>query len=89
MDIPHHLVEQIRAGKAILFLGAGASWGAISPTPPTSPPSGKELGRLLSEKFLGGDSTDKSLSLISEYCIGSSVEFVGELRLRELAKCMI
>lgn len=72
MEIPHHLVEQIRAGKAILFLGAGASWGATSPTPPTSPPSGKELGRLLSEKFLGGDSTEKPLSLIAEYCIDAT-----------------
>ena len=72
MDIPHHLVEQIRAGKAILFLGAGASWGATAPTPPKEPPSGKELGRLLSAKFLGGDSTDKSLSLIGEYCIAES-----------------
>ena len=72
MDIPHHLVEQIRAGKAILFLGAGASWGASASTPPKEPPSGKELGRLLSAKFLGGDSTDKSLSLIGEYCIAES-----------------
>lgn len=69
MVIPHHLVEQIRAGKAILFLGAGASIGATASTAPHSPPSGKELGRLLSNKFLGGDSTDKSLSLIGEYCI--------------------
>ncbi len=72
MDIPHHLVEQIRTGKAILFLGAGASWGATSPKPPKSPPSGKELGRLLSEKFLDGDSYDKSLSLIGEYCIDAT-----------------
>lgn len=72
MDIPYHLVEQIRAGKAILFLGAGASRGATASTSPYDPPSGKELGKLLSVKFLGGDSTDKSLSLISEYCIAES-----------------
>lgn len=72
MDIPHHLVEQIRAGKAILFIGAGASSGATSPVPPKSPPSGKELGRLLSEHFLGDDSTDKPLSLIGEYCIDAT-----------------
>lgn len=72
MEIPHHLVEQIRAGKAILFLGAGASRGATASTPPTEPPSGKELGNLLSDRFLGGDSKDKSLSLIGEYCIAES-----------------
>jgi len=72
MDIPHHLLEQIRAGKAVLFLGAGASRGAVAATPPEEPPPGKELGRLLSAKFLGGDSTDRSLSLIGEYCIAES-----------------
>lgn len=72
MEIPHHLVEQIRAGKAILFLGAGASRGATATTPPREPPSGKELAQLLSAKFLGEDSTDKALSLIAEYCIAES-----------------
>lgn len=72
MDIPYHLVEQIRAGKAILFLGAGASIGATASTLPKTPPSGNELGNLLSDKFLGGDSKDKSLSLIGEYCIAES-----------------
>jgi len=72
MDIPHHLVEQIRAGKAILFLGAGASKGATASTEPKDPPSGNELGRLLSNKFLGGDSKDKPISVIGEYCIAES-----------------
>ena len=72
MDIPHHLVEQIRAGKAVLFLGAGASRGAASSTSPKEPPSGAELGRLLSAKFLGGDSSDRPLSLIGEYCVAES-----------------
>lgn len=84
MDIPHHLLEQIRAGKAILFLGAGASRGATASTAPNEPPSGKELGRLLSTKFLGGDSPDKPLSLIGEYCIAESdlrtvQRYIGEI----------
>jgi hypothetical protein len=32
MDIPHNLIEQILAGKAILFLGAGASISATATT---------------------------------------------------------
>ena len=72
MDIPHHLVEQVRAGKAILFLGAGAAFGASSPTAPKSPPSGKELGKLLSAKFLGEEIADKPLALIADYCIDAS-----------------
>jgi len=72
MDIPHNLIQQIRTGKAVLFLGAGASWGATSPTEPKKPPLGKELCRLLSDEFLGGDSTDKPLSLVAEYCIDAA-----------------
>ena len=72
MNIPHHLIEQIRAGKAILFLGAGASYGATASTEPKTPPLGKKLGDLLSDKFLGGDSKDKSLSVIGEYSIDAS-----------------
>lgn len=72
MNIPHHLVEQIRVGKAILFLGAGASYGATATTEPKNPPLGKKLGELLSDKFLGGDSKDKSLSIIGEYSIDAS-----------------
>ena len=72
MNIPHYLVEQIRAGKAILFLGAGASYGSTAPTTPKTPPLGKELGNLLSDKFLGGDSKDKFLSLVGEYAIDAS-----------------
>lgn len=72
MNIPHHLIQQIRAGKAILFLGAGASYGATSKTPPKAPPLGRELGNLLSDKFLGGDSKDKPLAMIAEYSIDAS-----------------
>lgn len=69
MQVPHHLVEQIRAGKVVLFLGAGASRGAKSPQAPIDPPPGKELGRLLWKKFLGDAPEDKSLMVIGEYCI--------------------
>ena len=72
MNIPHHLIQQVLAGKAILFLGAGASYGATSKTPPTAPPLGRQLGDLLSDKFLGGDSKDKPLTMIAEYCIDAT-----------------
>lgn len=72
MIIPHHLLEQIRAGKAILFLGAGAARGATALTEPHAPPLGRDLGDLLSDKFLGGDSKGKPLSVIGEYAIDAS-----------------
>ena len=71
MNIPHSLLEAIRDGRTILFLGAGASMGASSKEN-LSPPSGYELGVLLSDKFLGGEDKDKSLSTIAEYCISDT-----------------
>lgn len=55
-----------------MFLGAGASYGATSPTEPKKPPTGPSLARLLSNKFLGGQATDKSLAVVAEYCISTS-----------------
>ncbi len=72
MEIPDYLIQQIRAGKVVLFLGAGASKGATSDTEPKSPPDGVALGKLLANKFLGGKEANKSLAQISEYCIAIS-----------------
>lgn len=69
MIIPPYLVEQIRAGKVVLFLGSGASFGAKSKTAPHSPPLGNGLANLMADKFLGGEGKNKSLSIISEYCL--------------------
>ena len=69
MDVPEYLIQQVRAGKVVLFLGAGASKGATSPTEPKSPPDGAALGKLLADKFLGGKEAGKSLAQIADYCI--------------------
>jgi SIR2-like domain len=72
MDVPPLLVDQVRSGKVILFLGAGAACGATSPNPPYTPPSGSKLAELLAEKFLGGRAKDKPLTLVAEYSIAQS-----------------
>lgn len=68
MNIPNYLIEQIRAGKVVLFLGSGATFGASALTEPKKPPNGVGLAKLLADKFLGGQAADKSLSLVAEYC---------------------
>lgn len=84
MEIPDYLVEQIRGGKVVLFLGAGASYGANSDIEPKTPPNGVALAKLLANKFLGGQAADKSLSLVAEYCnatadVRTVQRFISEL----------
>lgn len=82
--IPHHLKEQIKAGNVVLFLGAGASFGAINGQSEKIP-SGKELAKKLSDKFLG-DGTEGDLSYISELCISESSLFEVQQFLSEIFK---
>lgn len=69
--IPEYLLTQIREGKAVLFLGAGASFDAVDDDG-NKPPSGWKLGQMLSDKFLGGKYADAPLNQIGEYAISES-----------------
>lgn len=71
MDIPPFLESQILEGKAILLLGAGASRDAYDSAGKKAP-LGKELGEMISNKFLGGKFKDKPLDQIGELAISES-----------------
>lgn len=71
MEIPSHLVDLVREGKVVPFLGAGASLDSTTECG-TRCPGSKELGRILADKFLGGSFRDASLSQIAEYAISES-----------------
>ncbi len=71
MNLPAHLVDHVRQHQVVLFLGAGASLAARSPTG-ESPPTGAELAKMLSEKFLGGAFNQHNLSAVSEYAASES-----------------
>ena len=60
------LEEKIRNGEAILFLGAGASKGALGPNG-ERPLNGLELRDVLSERFFHGALKDKPLAQVAEY----------------------
>ena len=49
MDIPKILVDNIRDGQAVLFLGAGAAKGAIHPEN-KQPPGVKKLAEIILNK---------------------------------------
>ena len=49
-SLPKVLVDNIKEGNVVLFLGAGASIGAEHPQKKQIP-NGKELAKMLVEKF--------------------------------------
>lgn len=71
MEIPHALIEQVRAGKVALVLGAGANIGAKRPDG-NAPPLAIELRDLLSKHFLGNKYSDDSLAWVAELAISSN-----------------
>ncbi len=51
MEIPKILIDNIRDGQAVLFLGAGASKGAVHPEK-KQPPDAKRLAEMICDRFL-------------------------------------
>lgn len=83
MDLPPNLIEAVRMGRAILFLGAGASLQAKSPDGKTALTS-TELARDLAKTFLGGKYPDAPLATISQYAIDHASLREVEFRVRDL-----
>ncbi len=71
MEIPSFLLDQIREGRIVLVLGAGASRGAVNSNG-AQPPTGPQLGQMIADKFLGGDHRDDPLSIIAELAASES-----------------
>lgn len=72
VSIPPVILEKISRGEAVLFLGAGASYGCRSSKDNSTCPTGPELGRLLSEKFLGGKRASEPLARIADFAISEA-----------------
>jgi len=68
MDIPRSLIEQIKTGNVVLFLGAGASYGAIHPEN-KSIPLGNALSDMIVDEFLTNDYKGEALQIVSELAI--------------------
>lgn len=65
--LPSNLINAVREQNAVLFLGAGASYGALAPTDHIPVPPGLKLRDLLCDKFLDGALKDRSLAAVAEY----------------------
>ena len=71
VELPNFLKTQVREGKVVLVLGAGASQGAAQ-THGAKPPNGAQLARLIADHFLGDRFPTAPLSQTSEYAISES-----------------
>jgi len=71
MTIPSILGEQARQGRVVLVLGAGASVDARDGKN-RKPPTGPQLAKLLSKKFLGGEFDRAELATVAEYAFSES-----------------
>jgi cold shock CspA family protein len=71
MEISDPLLEQVRSGRVVLFIGAGANSDSHRPDG-TSPPLGDQLRTALSTHFLGGKHANEPLAWVSELAISAS-----------------
>src|SRR5215813_9710755 len=71
MEIPDPLPEQVRSGRVVLFLGAGANSDSRR-SDGTSTPLGDQLRTALSKHFLRGKHANESLAWVSELAISAS-----------------
>lgn len=70
-DIPANLLQSVASESAVLFLGAGASYGASHPRGERIP-SGETLRDRLSDRFLGGELKSRSLAEVAELAASES-----------------
>ena len=61
MNIPAILIDQIKDGRVLLFLGSGAAIGALHKSH-IKPPVGDELSRLIADQFLGSEFYNRPLT---------------------------
>lgn len=71
INLPQALVNEVRQGRAVLFLGAGATKGAKTPNG-EEPPLGNELGERIGKTFLSGNYSTENLAWISELAISAT-----------------
>ena len=71
MELPDFLTTQVREGKVVLVLGAGASKGAHDPHD-AAPHSSQQLAEKIADRFLGSKFRSLPLSEVSEYAISES-----------------
>ena len=82
-DIPKILLDEVRSGNVVLFLGAGASFDAVHSQGATIP-MGKALGKMIAEKFLDSSYFENDLTYISEVAIAQKSLYEVQSFIKEI-----
>ena len=83
--IPRNLIEKIKDGNVILFLGAGAAFNAKHPKN-KQPPIGNELANLIAKKFLGENYINRELQYVAELAISETDLFTVQKYIADIFK---
>jgi tetratricopeptide (TPR) repeat protein len=71
IELPFTLVDAVKSGRVILFLGSGASKECVN-SEGKRPPNGDELKTMLATKFFGKPMDKRSLMTIAEMAIDTA-----------------
>jgi hypothetical protein len=88
MEIPNFLLDQIREGRIVLVLGAGASRGATN-SKGAQPPTGPQLSQIIADKFLGGLHRDDPLPIVAESAASESDLLAMQNYIKEIFEILI
>jgi len=83
MEIPPHLLHEIKEGKVVLLLGSGASREAVD-SAGNRPPTTDQLSRMISQRFLDDKYIDYPLDQVGELAISESDLFSVQDYIREI-----
>ncbi|HEY5367408.1 MAG TPA: SIR2 family protein [Hanamia sp.] len=83
MEIPGILLDEIKSGNVVLFLGAGASFDATHPNN-NSILLGKNLSNKIAEKFLDSSYYEDDLTTVSELAISQKSLFDVQFYIKSL-----
>lgn len=82
LSLPAQLINEMEGQRVVLFLGAGASFGARHPKGDKIP-DGDKLRDEICDKFLGGEEKKKPLATVAEYAVNESSRVKLQEFLRE------
>lgn len=83
MELQKNLIENVEEGKVVLFLGAGASVGAIHPER-REIPLGQTLADMIVDKFLPDKYKGKQLDYVSELAINETDLFTFQKHIYDI-----
>ena len=83
--LPKALIDGIKDGRIILFLGAGAAFDCLHKES-KKPPTGTQLANLIAEKFLGEEYLNRDLQYVSELAISETDLFTVQKFISDIFK---